>query len=113
MTVRQRPSCDEDHISSTAISIGAGCPCGVRDANGQALAYGYFEGELGPPDTETRDEARRIAANIPSCCQAPRRPQREPELSRIHHTGDFCSACAPRKKADRWQRDSFMGTRMS
>ena len=32
----------------------------VRDANGQALAYVYFEDEPGRP----RDEARRIAANI-------------------------------------------------
>ena len=31
------PSWDEDHVSLGAISIGAR-PCGVRDANGQALA---------------------------------------------------------------------------
>jgi hypothetical protein len=39
----------------------------VRDANGQALAYVYFEGELGQRSAAqllTRDEARRIAANI-------------------------------------------------
>jgi hypothetical protein len=35
MTVRQRPSCDEDHISSTAISIGDVRPCGVHDAHGR------------------------------------------------------------------------------
>jgi hypothetical protein len=39
----------------------------VRDANGQALAYVYFEGEAGRQAASkllTRDEARRIAANI-------------------------------------------------
>jgi hypothetical protein len=39
----------------------------VRDANGQALAYVYFEQERGPRAAAhllTRDEAWRIAANI-------------------------------------------------
>ena len=39
----------------------------VRDANGQALAYVYFEEELAGRAAAkllTRDEARRIAANI-------------------------------------------------
>ena len=39
----------------------------VRDANGQALAYVYCEDEPGRRATGkllTRDEARRIAANI-------------------------------------------------
>ena len=39
----------------------------IRDANGQALAYVYFEDEKGRRDVMhrlTRDEARRIAANI-------------------------------------------------
>jgi hypothetical protein len=41
--------------------------CIVRDANGQALACVYFEGELDRRSAVhllTRDEARRITANI-------------------------------------------------
>jgi hypothetical protein len=39
----------------------------VRDANGYALAYVYFEGEMSnraAAKLPTRDEARRIAVNI-------------------------------------------------
>ena len=39
----------------------------VRDANGQALAYVYFEGQLDRRSASNmlgRDDARRIAANI-------------------------------------------------
>jgi hypothetical protein len=49
-------------------SVEETAPCFiVRDANKQALAYVYFEDEPGRRATGrllTRDEARRIAANI-------------------------------------------------
>jgi hypothetical protein len=62
MTDRRRrfppPSDIEEHNRSCFI---------VRDNNGQALAYVYFESEPGrrtAANLLTRDEARRIAANI-------------------------------------------------
>jgi hypothetical protein len=36
----------------------------VRDNNGQALAYVHFDDPRSAPKPLTRDEARRIAANI-------------------------------------------------
>ena len=49
----------------------------VRDHNGQALGYVYFEEEPGRRSVAkllTKDEARRIAVNIAkSCCQGIRK----------------------------------------
>ncbi len=62
-----------------------------RDANGQALAYVYFEeepGRRGAAKLLTRDEAQRIAANI---AKLPKllRPHREP-VGRLLKTGTRC-----------------------
>jgi hypothetical protein len=50
----------------------------VRDANGQALSYVYYETESGrrtAANLLTRDEARRIALNVAKLKELAKRPQ--------------------------------------
>jgi alkylhydroperoxidase family enzyme len=68
----------------------------VRDHNGYALAYVYFENEPGrraAANLLTKDEAQRRAINIascPSCSAGHRRKARRDEVAAAH----FKTVCA-------------------
>ena len=70
----------------------------VRDANGQAVAYVYYEEEPGrrsAANLMTRDEARRIAANI---VKLPKLEMARWEATRQLSGGDQIKSDPPRRK---------------
>jgi hypothetical protein len=78
----------------------------VRDANGQRLGYFYFEEEPGRRSAAkllSKDEARRIAANLgklPELLAKEKAPERRPRLFReARFTGLFDSIRNGRKRA--------------
>jgi hypothetical protein len=79
----------------TAIEENGACFI-VKDHNGQSLAYVYFEEEPGRRAAAkllTRDEARRIAANIAAAVAAVKRGVIKPHIHDLPCHVGLCSNC--------------------